>query len=70
MVREVIHTGNIIHMSRTELEDHCAYLKLSFSDEDSNQDLIDAIMSELGRQGAREEIPDERGADDWANHSE
>lgn len=55
MTREVIHSGNVRHMSRDELEDHCAYLGLVFLDGDSGQELRDAIMAELAERGNREE---------------
>ena len=51
MTCQVIHSGNIRVMSREELEDLCACYRLGFNDTDSDQELRDAIMTELADQG-------------------
>lgn len=62
-----INPANVEHMSREELEDACAHLKLMFLDQDTDAELRNVIRDELTEQARRdnpEEIRDERSSCD------
>lgn len=65
--REPINPANVPHMSREELEDACACLKLMWLDGDTDAALRTAVLWELTEMRHRdnpEEIRDERGDED------
>jgi hypothetical protein len=62
-----INPANVPHMSRAELEDACAYLKLVWVDSDSDAELREAVLwhaTENARLANPEEIRDERSDSD------
>jgi hypothetical protein len=66
-VTDRLNPANVPHMSREELEDACAYLKLMWVDADTDSALRTAVLwelTELSRRDNPEELRDERGDDD------
>jgi hypothetical protein len=66
-VTDHINPANVPHMSREELEDACAYLKLVWVDSDSDANLREAVLwhtTENARMANPEEIRDERSDSD------
>jgi hypothetical protein len=62
-----INPANVPHMSREELEDACAHLKLVWIDSDSDSELREAVLwhvKENARLANPEETRDERSAAD------
>jgi hypothetical protein len=67
MTSKPINPANVHHMSRDELEDACAYLKLMWVDADTDGQLRAAVLWELTEQSRRdnpEELRDERSDED------
>lgn len=55
-----INPDDVPHMSREELEDACAYLKLVWADSDSDAELREAVLWHA-KENARLENPEEYG---------